>query len=281
MKNWILALSLFTGITTASAHTPTEQNLMSKRGNGLASENVVYYGGPVLSNVKIYAVFWGSQVNAEVQAKIGDFYTALSNSTYIDLLGQYSTPTQAIHRGSFAGAKVITPHHPGLKLIQSDIEAELIVQFDEGNLPKPDANSLYMFHFPPHVQITAFGSQSCQGWCGDHEAIKNNSKYGNVAYAMIPDMGGACSFGCYGSGSALSSMTIVTSHEIAEAITDPVSPAQNEKPAKPAAWLTPGESEIGDLCVGKGSSLKTPSITYVVQDEWDNASKACKKDVFQ
>ena len=70
----------------AFAHTSTAQNLNHHRGQIIEPQNVVYYGEPVLSNVKIYAVFWGATVNAEVQAEIGDFYTAISNSTYLDLL---------------------------------------------------------------------------------------------------------------------------------------------------------------------------------------------------
>ena len=276
-------LASFCVFFQAEAYTPTAQTAharVSFMDPPPPANRVQYYGGTVLSAVKIYAVFWGPKVNQEVQTKVGDFYAALADSTYFDLFKQYGTKDQSINHGTFVKAIVIKPINTSAKLEQKDVEDELVAQFDQGTLPKPDSNSLYMVHFPPKVQITAFGGHSCQQWCGDHEAIKNNAKYGYVAYAMIPDMGGACSLGCYGDGTPFSSITIVTSHEVAEAVTDPVSPGPGETPAFPAGWITSDANEIGDLCVSGESHLKTSTVKYLVQDEWDNSTNACKNDTF-
>ena len=101
-----------------------------------------------------------------------------------------------------------------------------------------------------------------------------------MAYAIIPDMGGVCSFACQGNDS-ISNVIITASHLIAGEITDPAPPGPDEKAAKPAAWISFKVSDIGDLCSGKISTLKTSTQTYVVQDEWDNSTKAYKKGVFQ
>jgi hypothetical protein len=55
------------------------------------AKTVLYFGGPVISNVKIVAVFWGPKVDADTQARIGDYYTAATNSSYMDWLTEYNT----------------------------------------------------------------------------------------------------------------------------------------------------------------------------------------------
>ena len=52
---------------------------------------LAYYGGRVISNVKVYAVNWEPNVNAEVKAGIGAFYQAVTNSAYFDWLSEYDT----------------------------------------------------------------------------------------------------------------------------------------------------------------------------------------------
>ena len=52
---------------------------------------VAYYGGRVLSNVAIVAVFWTSNVDIDLQQEVGRFYTAIAASSYIDWLEEYDT----------------------------------------------------------------------------------------------------------------------------------------------------------------------------------------------
>src|SRR4051794_18927673 len=54
--------------------------------NAAASAKLVYYGGPVISNVKIVSVFWNSSVQS--QSTINGFYTAVTNSAYFDWLSE-------------------------------------------------------------------------------------------------------------------------------------------------------------------------------------------------
>src|SRR5262245_50841768 len=53
--------------------------------------NFKYWGGPVIQNVKVVAVFWTSNVNAQVRANIGQFYADVTNSSYFDWLSDYNT----------------------------------------------------------------------------------------------------------------------------------------------------------------------------------------------
>jgi hypothetical protein len=248
---------------------------------------LVYFGGRVLSNVKVVAVFWGTQVDPETVAKIGDFYTSVTNSTYIDWLSEYNTnikatdgrdgTNQKIARGTYGGAVTITPINQGTTLDKLDVQVEIEKQLDQGALPKPDANTLYMFYFPAGMTLMTGGQASCSAWCADHEGFVSK-KYGDIAYGMMPDLGGSCAFGC-GMHAKFDNLTNVSSHELIEAITDPMCPDMNVDPAFPAAWLQ-GQEEIGDLCVSSSATLQSRDKTYAIQGEFDNSTGACKVGQF-
>jgi hypothetical protein len=244
----------------------------------------LYYGGPVLSNAKIYAVFWGPGVDAVTQKQIGGFYSSIVNSTYLDQLAEFQTTLaavdgrpgtkQSIGRGTFAGTVTIKPKVSGANVSQQNVEDEIESQIAAGVLAKPDANTLYMIHFAPGVAIELrSGDKSCQSYCADHEGMVSKT-YGALAYAIMPDQGGSCSFGC-GAGDAFTSLTLSASHEIAEAITDPMCPPIGTANAFPGAWIDASGAEIGDKCTGGASPLTGAGQTYSVQNEWSNKANAC------
>ena len=68
--------------------------------------------------------------------------------------------------------------------------------------------------------------------------------------------------GCLGGLSAFDALTGTSSHELCEAITDPV---------PGAGWYDNHNGEIGDICAW---SFKTVA-GYTVQLEWSNAQNAC------
>jgi hypothetical protein len=81
-------------------------------------------------------------------------------------------------------------------------------------IPAPDANTLYAFYFPPTTTIQAFGP-SCYGWGAYHSAQMYTDGTTPIVYAIMPD----CSSG--DPAMDLEGVTISSSHEIAEAVTDP------------------------------------------------------------
>ena len=98
MKRVILTLSLvFTGLMfSQSSFAFTKIHLVQPLRTFVSPEMVpsatlLYYGGPVISNVKVISVFWGSNVDPTVTAKIGGFYAAITDSPYFDWLGEYNT----------------------------------------------------------------------------------------------------------------------------------------------------------------------------------------------
>jgi hypothetical protein len=98
-------------------------------------------------------------------------------------------------------------------------------------VPKPTANTLYFIYVQPDVRVVLGGSASCQAFCGYHNAAS-----GAIFYAVMPYPG--CN-GCTGSLAAFDALTSTSSHELCEAITDPI-PGEG--------WYDDTNGEIGDIC---------------------------------
>jgi hypothetical protein len=233
------------------------------------STQLKYYGGPVIANVTVHAVYWGQ--NVAFQSHLNDFYSAIPNSSYLDWLSEYDTPTMHIGRGSFAGATVIQPSHTSTQLTDEDIQAELGAQIDAGKLPPSDGkNDLYMIHFPSNVSITAGGDTSCVQFCAYHNTFQKADRM--VIYGVMPDLKDtACAQGCGGSA-AQDNTTSVASHEMVEAITDPaVGLAPDGPPVSPMAWYNDPQGEIGDICNARQGRLNG----FTVQLQWSNRQGKC------
>src|SRR5206468_4133529 len=105
--------------------------------------------------------------------------------------------------------------------------------------------------------------------CAYHEGF--NSKSGApIFYGVMPVCGG---FGC-GFGNAFDNLTIVSSHEALEAITDPF-PTPGDKPAYPQAWNTTDGQEIADLCQSVSGTVTGHGLTS--KDTMVKLSKALPK----
>ena len=68
--------------------------------------------------------------------------------------------------------------------------------------------------------------------------------------------------GCIGSLAAFDALTSTSSHELSEAITDPI-PGQG--------WYDQNNGEIGDICAWKTKQVGN----YTVQLEWSNKANSC------
>lgn len=281
------ASSAFAGGMFYKTHFTTSAK---KPVHNLTDSKLLYYGGPVISNVKVYAVYWGASVDAGLQKNIGGFYKAVSNSTHMDWLTEYNTginavdgrkgTAQTIGRGTYGGDYLITPAVTKTDLNDTDIQAELVNQITNKVLPAPDENSLYMIYFPAGVSITIENQTSCSTFCAYHNGFAS-SKFGSVFYGVIPDLqSGGCNFGCALAGDSFQANTIISSHEFFEAVSDPF-PTPGNQPAYPQAWNTSDGQEIGDLCASSSGQLTTASDTFMIQGEWDNASNSCVTGPYQ
>jgi len=262
-----------------------------------AGAHLSYFGGPVISNVHVVQVLYGSgsynsQVAGTTSPTMGNFYGDLTgaNSGYVSLLTQYNTPAsggtnQTIGNGTFDGLFQIVPSagNNGSTISDAQIQSELLAQITAGHLPAPvldaagNVNTLYMIFFPPGKTITQGGSSSCVsgGFCAYHGTTSTQLNGKNVLYGVMPDMqSGLCSTGGCGNGGVFGNYTSVTSHELTEAITDAdigIAPTF----AAPLAWYDMTNGEIGDICNGQQGSYVANGTTYTIQLEFSNAANNC------
>lgn len=259
-----------------------------------AAGKVLYFGGPVISHAQVYVVLWGDKVSPVTSAAMPDFYASVLQSNHMDFLKTYNTTSitaqdgthsgtnQQVGRGNFLQTIQISPAKTSGVIDDVEIQAELEKQIAAGKIPAQTADSLYMIHFPKGLKITmhdgATVATSCQQFCAFHNGFQ--PKTGSaIYYGVIPDLDSlACSFGC-GSGGALARITIASSHELIEAITDPI-PTPGSHPAFPQAWNTIDGQEVGDLCQSNKGTLAGKGATYTIQQEWDNAIGGCTKGTY-
>ena len=259
--------------------------------------HLTYFGGPVISNIQVVAVFWGPNVTPAITANggIDQFFTDITGSRYFDLLTEYSTAgitgangvstsNQSIGHGTFGGKFTITPSVcPGptaCTVTDASIQIELANQINSHALPAPQTdvhgiiNTYYAIYFPPNVTISAGGLSSCVrgGFCAYH------SNTGSlVPYGVMPDVStGLCSLGC-GGGTTLQIATDVSSHEMAEALTDAEAGSASVF-GPPLGWYdgpTPDLGEIADLCDPLSATVSAGSSSYTVEPLFSNLQNGC------
>ena len=255
--------------------------------------HVNYYGGKVISNVKVYQVNWGSSVDSSVASKFPGFWTAITNSSFLDWLREYDTTitpqgggtgsNQHIGRGTYAGAFTITPANTASTLSNAMIATELNAQISAHHLPAPDANTIYSILFPPSVSdivddpSSSSPQHSCKQFCAYHSTYVRAGS--DVYYAVIPDHGSnGCDVGC-GNGTVFENTCVSSSHELVEAITD-AEVGIASTVAKPLAWYDTKNGETGDMCdlhgdqIASVTSLAT-GTSYKIQEMFSNLANGC------
>jgi hypothetical protein len=219
---------------------------------------LTYRGGALLAAVEVFTIFWGKAwvgPQAAMGQSLRDFFSYLLTSPLLDQLAEYSTAATKIGAGSVTGSAAMTDSEPSATLADADVQAQLTAWIAGGAVPQPTANSLYFIYLPPGVTADLGGGQkSCSSFCGYHESIG-----GNVFYALMPFPD--CN-GCRGGLTTLEALTSTSSHELCEAITDPV-PGQG--------WYDDANGEIGDICAWRTKTLDG----WTVQLEWSNQQNAC------
>lgn len=219
---------------------------------------LTYRGGPLLQNVQVFTVFWGTLWKSSTSAaglitQINQFFQDILVSPLIDQLTEYNTGTQKIGHGALIGSAVITGAAPVGSVTDSAIQTQLTNWIQAKTVPAPAADTLYFIYLDPGIVSIMGGSKSCQSYCGYH------SNVGPVYYAVMPYP--TCS-GCLGGMAAIDAITGTSSHELCESITDPVAGS---------GWYDDKNGEIGDICAW---NFKTVA-GHNVQLEWSNAQKRC------
>lgn len=227
--------------------------------------HLTYGGGPLLTAVEVYTIFWGAAWLLPAQSglppQLNQFFDFIVTSPLLDLLAQYSVPGQTIGHGSRIGTSTITTSEPGggsLQVTDAQIQQALQGWIANGTIPQASSNTLYFVYLPPGVTASdPQGEVSCQRMCGYHWFIAGANP--QVFYAAVPFLD--CD-GCLGPLTQIEAFTSTSSHELSEAITDP---------QLWTGWNDNLNGEIGDICAWQTQVLNG----YTVQQEWSNQASAC------
>jgi hypothetical protein len=221
---------------------------------------LVNQGGPVLTNVEVEAVFlgdyWNTSDGQALATQIDGFFSYITSSPYFGILSQYG-----INPGTFTGQTVIATAFPqGTTLDDSAIQAALQDAITSGALSLPDSNTLLAVYTEPNVSITLNGDSSTSGLLGYHSSFTGADAGGNgftVSYSVVAHPTGNTPIVGL---KTFADLTAVSSHELAEAVTDP-------QPLTNPTWVDPNTGEeVGDP--GEGQFGVVNNIT--VQALWSN-----------
>ncbi|MEA2643991.1 MAG: hypothetical protein QOG08_1017 [Chloroflexota bacterium] len=223
-----------------------------------AAPALTYRGGPLLTSAQIFTLFWGDgwqePPQSDVMQQVIQFFDYIVTSPLLDQLGEYTVAGSKIGHGANLGAT------PAAAALGQSVDDSAIQQFIQQEIssntavPQPTPNSLYFVFLPPGVSVSLDGSSSCSTFCGYHNDINGQIFYAVMPYPDCP--------GCSGALTVLDAITSTSSHELCEAITDPI-------PGK--GWYDDSNGEIGDICAWQTKKLGD----YSVQLEWSNKAGRC------
>jgi hypothetical protein len=210
---------------------------------------VSFFGGNVLPHVQAQALFLGNAFSsapantetATLDASLKD----LASGPYLQALaraGYNVGPGSAV-----AGAVDNIPLTAGSTIPDALIRARLQADINSGLLQAPNANTLYVVYVQPDVAVNLGSGQGTtqQGILGYHTAFVGVNET-PIRYAVVVSPGGAAGNSVLPEATtAIDQLTAVTSHELAEAVTDPdVNSIVN---SGRLGWFDPQRGEIGDI----------------------------------
>lgn len=226
-------------------------------------------GGPIIPHPNLVVVNWNGGVDPVVGNAITGFYSTLLGSSYVSGTIEYGVGAG----GAFGIVPIVpAPAHAGLVVTKSDVAAELDAHITAHDLPAPDGNTVYAVYLPPGYTADLDGARSCQTICGFHERCTPPTCSRTIHYEVIPDQG-ACSLCSHGLAK-LDATTVISTHELIEAATDP----------ELNAWAFRSLSaveEVTDLCENVNPPrnaflVQTARVgSFLVEKSWSNVQHNC------
>ncbi len=230
-----LCLLVTASAKTRSRSTPrglTGRNLRRGRFERLESREmftVTYHGGALLTHVEAQPVFMGSDWGTDsslvsTAAALNTYVGYLVNSNYMDML---TNAGYNVGRGSAtAGATLkLTLDKATTGLSDAQIHTNLQNAISAGQVAAPNAQRLYVVYVEPGVIVKLGASSSRTTFLGYHGAFAGHTAGGqpaDIRYDVLPYPGSPNPTpSSQGFSSAFDELTSVTSHEVAEAVTDP------------------------------------------------------------
>ncbi len=213
------------------------------------------HGSSVVSNAAFQPIFYNGATAASLQSGIDAFVNNFSGSDPgMKVITQYSKSGNAISATLGHTADFVDNKAAPRRISDSGVQSYLSGLFGAGSV-SANNHTIYGVYLPQGTTSTLGSSRSCTSYCGYHSSYTYSGI--TVLYAVFPY--NDCS-GCSLSGKTVVDMeTIVTSHEIREAITDPVN----------AWWESSSGYEADDKCAWHNLYQQTGGAW--VQPEYSNA----------
>ena len=236
---------------------PTAQNGYSVYGASYGANPGILnnHGGYVIANAAFFAVYYNSGPASAFQSGINSFVNNFSGSDPgMKVITQYSTASQGTISATLGNSGSFVDSQPTpSRISDSAIQSYLASLWSSGKVAFNN-HTIYGVYLPNGTTSTNGRYRSCTSYCGYHGSFSYNGQ--TAIYAVFPY--NSCS-GCSLSGKTVLDMeTIVTSHEIREAITDPVN----------AWWETSSGYEADDKCAWHNLYQQTGGAW--VQPEYSN-----------
>jgi hypothetical protein len=232
---------------------------------------VTYHGGAVLPHVEVQGVYYGSdwyynRTDYNMAGQLDGYLHFVVNSGYMDML---TNAGYWVGRGSAAPGRIdLSGINKAYYLTDSAVRAELQRDINSGGIATPDANRLYVVFVEPGVAIMNDhdnNSTSIRNFYGYHGAFlgtDGRGHYADIHYAVIAFPGG---YNPTVPGlNAFQDLTEVSSHELAEGVTDP------NVNYRALGWYDDQRGEIGDIVNGQWIYYHG----YVVQKEANRFDQA-------
>ena len=273
-----------------------------------AVPQVQNFGGPVLANpIFVPVIFVGDMYQAQIEAFIAtvgqsQYWTAavseygvhagvtakpiILDETMPSTLDDGQLQTWLANRVGTDprfGALPSTSLFDGGAFDAGAVDASAPISDAASPTAQAPANVVYTIFFPSGTTITMGGGQSCAGFGGYHNSSFYPPNGSDIVYAVIPRCG---NFGGFG---GFDTVTATTSHELAEAVTDPFVGGNGSRAAYGQVdedhffWeILLGGGEVGDMCAQFPGAFYHPSETsmasYLVQRIWSNHAAAAGQD---
>lgn len=238
-------------------------------GKGGGSHQMIYHGGLIQKNPKIYVIYWGFNKSTAdpdgVQPYENSFLEGLTGTPYFNIVTQYTSTTQGgvtDPAGEFGGTAATwvdstnpVPSSPS----SNEIAAEAVRSVAVFGY---DFDASYVVQLP-------HGAYKKLSYCAYHSVTSTSN--GDVHYTDLPyqpDLPG-CGTDSVNTGAQglLDSTSETVAHEVGETQTDPDTRT---------GWFDSSGNEIGDYCAYINLQNVTLSTgTFAIQPLWSNAANYC------
>jgi hypothetical protein len=233
-------------------------------------------GGPVIATPKLVPVFFAGDDPAIVTA-LTDFADEVGATAYWTA----TTSEYGVGPAVSLGAVQLTDTAPAM-IDDATIQTWLAGKLEQSpsDLPAAASDNVYVLYYPAGTTISLGGGGggaqlSCQAFGGYHGDFQLDAAHNNqhVSYAVVP----RCA--SFGNLSGIDALTGTSSHEIIEAVTDPLptsTPAFDQVDTPHLYWeRVLGGGETGDMCAQFPDAFtKFAELAYTVQRTWSNKAAA-------